>query len=261
MASTTYLEQEVNKSQDNFFEALKPLPLWASLIAFGAPALLMVFSYHVFMPWLVGLGLAAAESFVVAHVAPMAVMLALALDVFHHREGRPLTWTAFSQRFRYPRLTFKAVMLGLGAFLALNIFYGLFSQLANALGSLGLEPTAGTITSVEQVLGESVQGHWEIVFLFLLVLFFNVIGEELWWRGIILPRQELTHGKWTWVVHGLLWTAFHAFKWWDLVGLLPVCLFVAFISQRTKNNWPAYIAHLLFNGLALYVVVVAVLGA
>ncbi len=89
MTSTTFLEQEVNKLQDNFLESLKPLPLWGSLIAFGAPALLMVFSYHVFMPWLVGLGLAATESFVVAHVAPMAVMLAVALAVFHHWEGRP----------------------------------------------------------------------------------------------------------------------------------------------------------------------------
>jgi len=62
--------------------------------------------------------LAVAESFVVAHVAPMAVMLSVALAVFHHAEGRPLTWAAFSQRFRYPRITLKAVMLGLGAFLA-----------------------------------------------------------------------------------------------------------------------------------------------
>jgi len=109
-------------------------------------------------------------------------------------------------------------------------------------------------------LGESVRGRWEIVFLFLMLLLFNVVGEELWWRGIILPRQELTHGRWTWVVHGLLWTAFHAFKWWDLLGLLPVCLLIAFISQRTKNNWPALIAHLLFNGLTLILVVAAVLG-
>lgn len=155
--------------------------------------------------------------------------------------------------------------MGVGAFLALNVAYGFFSQLASALGSilgnLGLNPGASMITSVDQVLDDSVQGHWEIVFLFVLVLLLNVIGEELWWRGIILPRQELTYGKWTWVVHGLLWTGFHAFKWWDLVGLLPVCLIISFISQRTKNNWPAYIAHLLFNGLALYVVVVAVLGA
>jgi hypothetical protein len=43
-------------------------------------------------------------------------------------------------------------------------------------------------------------------------------------------------------------------------GWLPTGLIIAFISQRTKNNWPALIAHLLFNGLALYLVVTAVIG-
>jgi hypothetical protein len=57
--------------------------IWGSLIAIGAPALLMVFCYHLFLPWLMGAGLAAAESYVVAHVAPMAVMLSVALAVFH----------------------------------------------------------------------------------------------------------------------------------------------------------------------------------
>jgi membrane protease YdiL (CAAX protease family) len=177
-------------------ETLQPLPFWGSLAAFGIPALLMIFSYHVFMPWLIEAGLAPAESFVVSHVAPMAVMLSVALAVFHRLEGRPLNWAAFSQRFRYPRITIKAVLLGLGTFLALNIAYGAFSQLGIALAGHSLTSGSGPITSVADVLGEGVQGRWEIVVLFLLVLAFNVVGEELWWRGIILPRQELTHGRW-----------------------------------------------------------------
>jgi hypothetical protein len=94
-------------------ETLQPLPFWGSLIAFGLPALLMIFSYHVFMPRLLAAGLAPAESFVVAHVEPMAIMLAAAL-------------AAFSQRFRYPRLTPKAALLGLATFLALNTFMAPF---------------------------------------------------------------------------------------------------------------------------------------
>ncbi len=260
MTTTATLDRQSGSDSKESQAGLKPLPFWGSLIAFGAPALLLVFSYHLFMPWLRMMGLAAAESFVVAHIAPMAVLLAVSLHVFHDVEGWPLTRAAFSRRFRYPRLTVKMVLLGLGTFLVLNIAYGAFSQLGAALSGPGLAPAAGTVTSVADVLGADVQGQWEIVFLFLLVLAFNVVGEELWWRGIILPRQELTHGRWTWIVHGLLWTGFHAFKWWDLVGLLPVCLVIAYISQRTKNNWPALIAHGLFNGLALYLVLAAVLG-
>lgn len=243
----------------NSGQELRPLSWLGSLAAFGAPALLMVLCYHVFMPWMIEIGLSAAESFAVAHIVPMAVLLSVSLHVFHNIEGWPLTRAAFSQRFRYPRLTLKIALLGLVAFVALNIAYGASSQASLALFSLA--PKAGVITSVSDVLGQSVQGRWDIVFLFLLVLFFNIVGEELWWRGVILPRQELAFGRWTWVVHGLLWTAFHVFKWWDLIGLLPVCLIIAYVSQRTRNNWPALIAHGLFNGLALILVIAAVSGA
>lgn len=239
-------------------QGLRKLSIWRSLIAFGAPALLMIFSYHVFMPRLIETGLSAAESFAVAHIAPMAILLAVSLHVFHNVEGWPLTWAAFSRRFRYPRPTLKMALLGLGAFMVLNVAYGAFSQASLAL--FDLAPASGVITSVADALDQSVQGRWEIVLLFVMVLFFNVVGEELWWRGIILPGQELTHGRWAWLAHGLLWTAFHTFKWWDLVGLLPVCLVIAYVSQRTRNNWPALIAHGLFNGLALILVIAAVTG-
>jgi membrane protease YdiL (CAAX protease family) len=43
--------------------------------------------------------------------------------------------------------------------------------------------------------------------------------------------------------------------------LLPVCLVIAYVSQRTRNNWPALIAHGLFNGLALFLVIAAVMGS
>ncbi|MGD8807621.1 MAG: CPBP family intramembrane metalloprotease [Chloroflexota bacterium] len=259
MTTTATLNEQFDATLSERRGRLRGLPFWGSLIAFGAPALLMIFSYHVFMPRLIVAGLSAAESFAVAHIAPMAVLLAVSLHVFHNAEGWPLTWAAFGRRFRYPRLTLRAALLGLGAFVALNVAYGAFSQASLAL--FDLSPSAGVIASVSDALDQSVQGRWEIVFLFLLVLFFNVVGEELWWRGIILPRQEATHGRWTWIVHGLLWTAFHVFKWWDLIGLLPVCLVIAYVSQRTRNNWPALIAHGLFNGLALFLVIAAVMGS
>lgn len=259
LMTTTMFEQSYNDSAASSGKELRALPWWGSLIAFGAPALLMIFSYHVFMPWLLEASLTAAESFAVAHIVPMAILLAVSLNVFHNVEGNPLTWSAFSRRFRYPRLKLKIALLGVGVFAILNIAYGAFSQASLAL--FDLSPSAGVIASVSDTLDQSVQGRWEIVFLFVLVLFFNVVGEELWWRGIILPRQELAHGRWTWIAHGLLWTAFHVFKWWDLAGLLPVCLVIAYVSQRTRNNWPALIAHGLFNGLALFLVIAAVMGS
>jgi len=116
------------------------------------------------------------------------------------------------------------------------------------------------VAALNQMAGGTLRGNWEVAALYFVMLFFNIVGEELWWRGYILPRQELSHGKWTWLLHGGLWTLFHAFKYWDMLGLLPVCLIISFAAQRMKNNWPVFIAHYMFNGLGIVVVLAGVLG-
>ena len=44
LMTTTTFDQEFDKTVNDTQEELRPLPFWGSLIAFGAPALLMVFS-------------------------------------------------------------------------------------------------------------------------------------------------------------------------------------------------------------------------
>jgi membrane protease YdiL (CAAX protease family) len=48
-----------------------------------------------------------------------------------------------------------------------------------------------------------------ILALWLPFFFLNIVGEELWWRGFIQPRQEPVFGHRTWIVQGLLHGAFH----------------------------------------------------
>jgi hypothetical protein len=61
-------------------------------------------------------------------------------------------------------------------------------------------------------MGIPLPGSWWIpVYYAFMILVFNIVGEELWWRGYALPRQELAFGKMTWVVHGIFWSAFHLF--------------------------------------------------
>lgn len=93
-----------------------------------------------------------------------------------------------------------------------------------------------------------------------IILFFNIVGEEFWWRGFLLPRMERAFGRHAWLLHGLLWNLFHLFKWWDLLNLLPICLLISYFSQKTGRNWPALIAHLLFNGLGFVLVLAHVAG-
>lgn len=108
---------------------------------------------------------------------------------------------------------------------------------------------------------QTLLGNWPVLITFLVVWVIATLGEELWWRGVILPRQELAHGTHTWIVHGLLWTLFHVFTPWKLILLLPGALALSFVAQRTRSTIPGFIAHALVNGIEILVLlVVGVLG-
>ncbi len=77
----------------------------------------------------------------------------------------------------------------------------------------------------------------------------NIFGEEFLWRGVMLPRQELAFGKYTWVIHGFGWGLFHiAFGWQLLLTLIPLIFIQSFIVQKTKNSWIGIIMHGGLNG-------------
>lgn len=79
----------------------------------------------------------------------------------------------------------------------------------------------------------------------------NIMGEEILWRGVMLPRQELAFGKYTWLVHGTGWALFHiAFGLTLLITLLPLIYIQSFIVQKTKNSWVGVLMHGGMNGPA-----------
>ena len=100
-------------------------------------------------------------------------------------------------------------------------------------------------------MGIRLHGNWWVAAYYALVLLVgNIAGEELLWRGYLLPRQELVHGTTTWIVHGILWAAFHLFfqtNLWDLVRMLPTCCALAFVAQHRKNTWPGIVGHTFGN--------------
>jgi membrane protease YdiL (CAAX protease family) len=113
---------------------------------------------------------------------------------------------------------------------------------------------------IAQWLGPEAAGNWALVVLVLIMFFFNTFGEELYWRGIIFPRQELVHGRWTWLVHGLMWNLFHLpiYPWYIVAGL-PVTLTISWVAQKTGNTWTAIILHALGN-VFMYSLIISVVA-
>ena len=108
-------------------------------------------------------------------------------------------------------------------------------------------------------MGMPLQGKWWIVALYFVGWVCNILGEEFWWRGFMLPRQELTHGRYTWIVHGVLWAVNHLFQKWTLPVLLITALIYAYGVQKCKNTWITVIVHGLLNLTALVVIITGVI--
>ena len=244
---------------------LQPLGLVGSFALFGLPAVILFVAFHMFRPWLEALGYDSLISFLASLCIPLALLFAAALFAYY-REGYPLTWQVFAERMRLPRLRGRDVLWGLTIFMIGGLGMGMLSGLILTLIQRGWMPLPGhlpaladpRVTVTRDMLAQSaggvIYGRWDIAILYLVVFLFNVIGEELWWRGYILPRQELALGRYTWLIHGVMWACFHVFKWWDVLPLLPMCLITAYCAQRTRSTWGGLIGHVLSNGISVIAV-------
>ena len=91
---------------------------------------------------------------------------------------------------------------------------------------------------------------WAVVYYVAWLVILNIFGEDLWWRGYVLPRQELFFGRATWVVHGVFWSLFHLFiqpTLFDTVRMAVTGMALSFVAQRTRNTWPGIIGHSFAN--------------
>jgi membrane protease YdiL (CAAX protease family) len=91
------------------------------------------------------------------------------------------------------------------------------------------------------------ENFW-ILYIWPVFFFFNIFGEELFWRGYIQPRQELLNKKFTWLFHGSFWAVFHLPMGLDLVySALPTFFILPAVVQIRKNTSVAIVIHFVFG--------------
>jgi membrane protease YdiL (CAAX protease family) len=105
-------------------------------------------------------------------------------------------------------------------------------------------------------------GQYYILALWLPFFALNIIGEELWWRGFIQPRQEPVFGRATWIVQGLLHGAFHfSFGLGVMFVLWPAVFAIPWAVQRTRNTSTGILVHAGVNGPGFLAVTLGLLPA
>lgn len=103
------------------------------------------------------------------------------------------------------------------------------------------------------------QGNWGWYALILLMLLVNIAGEELLFRGVLLPRMKRVFGRRDWLANALLFTVYHLHEPWLMPGTLVADTFAyVYPSRRYQSTWIGIIVHgsqVLFAGGLLFALV------
>lgn len=104
-------------------------------------------------------------------------------------------------------------------------------------------------------------GNWGFLGLFVASAVFNTfLGEELVFRGVLLPRMEGVFGKWDWVTNGVMFTLYHLHQPWGLLATLPGDLLISYSGKRFRSNWFPIILHSGQSVFFLFLILGLVLG-
>ena len=227
-----------------------------SIVLFGVPALLLWGATGWLVPALVQRGWEPlAAWFLAGGLLVFGPLLAAALLVaWSEVPGRSLAGALELLRIR--RLSRSDWRLAIGT-LVVTIAATAGLQLINATLWPGLPPHP-TFMSVRPL----EPSQYYLLVLWLPFFAANIIGEELWWRGVIQTRQEVLFGRSTWILQGLLHGAFHlSFGPGLLFILVPVLFSIPWAVQRSQNTSVGIAIHAGINGPGFLAVTLGLISA
>lgn len=95
-----------------------------------------------------------------------------------------------------------------------------------------------------------------LIALFVVGLVFNIGGEELYYRGFLLPKMRGVFGKWDWVANGLGFWLKHVYQRWIYPSIFAGCLGWAFFAGPLGSLWAASLFHWIGNFFMLFLMLI-----
>jgi membrane protease YdiL (CAAX protease family) len=223
---------------------MKPLGLISSFSIYIGAALLMFLQTYFLIPFFSKV--TGQETilfwFIVAGIGIFTPLIILGIIILK-KEGFQINWETIKLRLRFRKLTKSDLIWTLIGFISVAILSGLILKLLEIiLGQFDHSPKFMTFEPLTK-------GRYWLLLIWAPYWILNILGEEFIWRGVMMPRQEIAFGKYTWLIHGFGWGLFHiAFGWKLLITLIPLIFIQSFIVQKTKNSWTGVILHGGLNG-------------
>lgn len=217
-----------------------------SLAIFGAAALLLFVGTRILIPWLArATGMEPVVAWFVVGGLFVFTPLVIGAYVLLRREPGTGIVDSWAERLRFRRMNRADWLWTLGALVAIGVATTGIQALIQLLhGSLDLSPSFMAFEPLTP-------GRLWILAAWLPFWILNIMGEEVLWRGVVLPRQEAALGRLAWMANGAGWLLFHlAFGWQLVLVLVPIIFVLPYVVQRRRNTWIGVVVHAGLNGPA-----------
>jgi membrane protease YdiL (CAAX protease family) len=227
---------------------MKPMPLWEAVLYFGIPTLYFIFISFMIFPFLDKIiKLNESLAYLLGGLFLFIPMFIFVI-ILYINEGNKLFLPDILKRLRIKKITSKDWIWILCSIIAVYLISGIMTFISVTLSvifknqALILKPQMFNLSSTNVK---------NIIFLILWIIMFafNILGEEMLWRGYILPRMELKYNKFAWLFNSILWMFFHIpFGIKFMIFIIPVIFILPFTVYKTKNTSNGMIIHGFLNG-------------
>lgn len=104
-------------------------------------------------------------------------------------------------------------------------------------------------------------GNWGwFLAVFVMLLLNTAVGEELLFRGVLLPRMIAVGGRFAWAWNSLLFALYHVHQPWTILNVLVSSTVFTYSTQRYRSAWMGIILHSLQSVVATVLLLGLVLG-
>jgi hypothetical protein len=225
---------------------VRPLGIRKAILFFGLPSIFLYLFFWKAMPLLDWLGIRLFATFAIGFGITSVLLLLLTLR-FYRKEGWRWSSHDFRNRLRLGSIDRGSWLWTAGLIVFMYVSTLLLAPTADWLMQRSSPPKFwARILEPDRYYFMEVRIHHNIglVLGYMGILLFNIFAGELWWRGCILPRQEIAHGKRAWLIHGVFWHLYESFMIWQFFQILPTSLAIPYVVQRRQNTWCAVIARI-----------------
>ena len=241
--------------------------LWQILGIWASAALPMGLIYWVVIPILLSRGIVNPFTFLFLMIAGLIWEGVLAY-ILLRREVKPFTWQGVKDRVWLhkpsdPRTGIQSKWLYLWTIPLIGIQFLADSNLG-WLNELWVKVfpflAARSYADIQNLAGPAVGQWWLLGVLAVMIVFNYLVGEELIFRGILLPKMSGVFGKWDWLANHLLFMTYHLHKISEWPALLLIDWIYPWATKRFKSYWVAVILHGVEAVMPIIMFPLAILG-